>query len=50
MEHSFKLTFHLNGKTKSRKMGPKGVLPTKENAKVIKWTLVMQKCRLCNNL
>jgi hypothetical protein len=32
---------HLNGKTKSRKMAPKGVLITKKGAEVIKWTLAM---------
>jgi hypothetical protein len=50
MEHAFKFTFHLNGKTKSKKMGPRGVFPTKDNVKVIKWTLVMQKCELSNNV
>jgi hypothetical protein len=41
---------HLNGKTKSRKMGPRGVLIAKEGAKVIKWTLAMQECGLSINL
>jgi hypothetical protein len=29
---------HLNGKTGSRKMGPRGVFIIKEDVKVIKWT------------
>jgi len=41
---------HLNGKTKSRKMGPKGVLIAKKGAKVMKWTLAMQECGLSINL
>jgi hypothetical protein len=41
---------HLNGKTKSRKMGPKGVLTKKEDAIVIKWTLNMQECGLSISL
>jgi hypothetical protein len=41
---------HLNGKTKSRKMGPKGVLTEKEDAIVIKWTLNMQECGLSISL
>jgi hypothetical protein len=31
----------LNGKTKSKKMGPKGVLTKEEVATMIKWTLDM---------
>jgi hypothetical protein len=38
--------YHLNGKTKSKKMGPKGVLTKKEDAVMIAWTLAMQKCAL----
>jgi hypothetical protein len=37
---------HLNGKTISRKMGPKGVLTKEEDVVVIKWTLDMQECGL----
>jgi hypothetical protein len=37
---------HLNGKTRCRIMGAKGVFTTKEDVKVIKWTLVMQECGL----
>jgi len=37
------LVDHLNGKTKSRKMGPKGVLTKEEDVVVITWTLVMQE-------
>ncbi len=32
---------HLNGKTKSRNMGPGGVFTSKEDVEMIKWTLVM---------
>jgi len=32
---------HLNGKTKFRKMGPRGVLTKEEVATMIKWTLDM---------
>jgi len=44
------LSNHLNGKTKSIKMGPRGVLIAKKGAKVIKWTLAMQECGLSINL
>jgi hypothetical protein len=40
------LSSHLNGKTKSRNMGPRGVLALEEDVEVIKWTLIMQECRL----
>jgi hypothetical protein len=40
------LSNHLNGKTKSRNMGPRSVLTSKEDVEVIKWTLVMQECKL----
>jgi hypothetical protein len=41
---------HLNGKTRSKKMGPRGVFITKEDVKVINWTLAMQECGLSINL
>jgi hypothetical protein len=41
------LANHLNGKTKSMKMGPRGVLT---NAIMITWTLTMQECGLSINL
>ncbi len=41
---------HLNGKTKSRKMGPRGVLIEKKDSEVIAWTLTMQECGLSINL
>jgi hypothetical protein len=41
---------HLNGKTKSKKMGPGGVLIEKEDATMIKWTLDMQECGLSISL
>jgi hypothetical protein len=40
------LSNHLNGKTKYRKMGPRGVFITKTSDEVIRWTLTMQECRL----
>jgi hypothetical protein len=33
--------YHLNGKTKSNKMAPRGVLTKKEDATMIAWTLAM---------
>jgi len=44
------LVDHLHGKTKSRKMGLKGVLIEEEYAIVITWTLAMQKCGLSISL
>jgi hypothetical protein len=35
---------HLNGKTRSRKMGPKGVLTEEKDVVVIAWTLAMGEC------
>jgi hypothetical protein len=32
---------HINGKTKSRKMAPRGVFTKEEDAVVITWTLTM---------
>jgi hypothetical protein len=37
---------HLNGKTKSKKMGPGGVFIKKEYLAIITWTLAMQECGL----
>jgi hypothetical protein len=44
------ITNHLNGKTKSKKMGLGGVLTEKEDDIVIKWTLNMQECGLSMSL
>ncbi len=44
------LVNHLHGKTKSRKMGPRGVLIEEENVVAIKWTLDMQECELSISL
>jgi hypothetical protein len=41
---------HLNGKTKFKKMGLRGMLTIEEDAKVIKWTLAMQERKLSINL
>jgi hypothetical protein len=41
---------HLNGKTKSQKMGLRGVLTKKNNALMITWTLAMQECKLSISL
>ncbi len=41
---------HLNGKTRSRKMGLGGVLTEKEDVVMIKWTLNMQECGLSISL
>ncbi len=43
-------TNHLNGKTKSKKMGPRVVLTKEENAIVITWTLSIQECGPSINL
>jgi hypothetical protein len=43
-------TNHLNGKTKSKKMGPRGVFTKEENAIVITWTLLIQECGPSINL
>jgi hypothetical protein len=44
------LSSHMNGKTRFRKMGLKGVLTNIEDVVVIKWTLDMLKCGLSINL
>jgi hypothetical protein len=44
------LVDHLNGKTKSRKMGLGGVLIKEEYAIVITWTLTMQECGMSISL
>ncbi len=44
------LVDHLNGKTKSRKMRPRGVLTKEEDVVVITWTLVMQEYGLSISL
>ncbi len=36
---------HLNDKTRSKNMWPKGVLIEKGNVVMIMWTLVMQECK-----
>jgi hypothetical protein len=41
---------HLNGKTRSKKMGPKGVLTEKEDVAMIAWTLIMGECGLSTSL
>ncbi len=41
---------HMNGKNRSMKMGPWGVLIEEEDAVVITWTLVMQECGLSISL
>jgi hypothetical protein len=41
---------HLNGETRSKKMGPRGVLIEEEDSIVIAWTLTMQECGLCISL
>ncbi len=41
---------HLNGKTISRKMGPRGVLTEEEDVIIITWTLVMGECGLSISL
>jgi len=38
------LVDHLNGKTTSKKMGPKCVLIKEQNVILIKWTLDIQEC------
>ncbi len=44
------LSNHLNGKTRSKKMGLGGVFIAKEDSEVITWTLVMQECGLSISL
>jgi hypothetical protein len=44
------LVDHLNGKTKSSKMGLGGVLTKKDNALMIIWTSTMQECELLISL
>lgn len=39
------LSNHLNDKTRSKNMRPKGVLIEKENVVMIMGTLVMQECK-----
>jgi hypothetical protein len=41
---------HLNKKTRSRKMGLRGVLTKEEDVVVIKWTSNMQECGLSISL
>jgi len=41
---------HLNGKTKSRKMGLGGVLTEEEDAIMMAWTLIMGECGLSISL
>jgi hypothetical protein len=41
---------HLNRKSRSRKMGSRGVFTKEEDVVVIKWTLDMQKCKLSISL
>jgi hypothetical protein len=41
---------HLNGKTISRKMVPRGVLIEEKDAIMITWTLVMGECGLSISL
>jgi hypothetical protein len=41
---------HLNGKTRSRKMGLGGVLTKKKDIIVVKWTLDIQECGLSTSL
>jgi hypothetical protein len=41
---------HLNSKTRSKKMGPRGVFTKEEDVAMIKWTLNVLECRLSINL
>jgi hypothetical protein len=41
---------HVNGKTRSRKMGPRRMLIEEEDSIVIAWTLAMQECGLSISL
>jgi hypothetical protein len=41
---------HLNGKTRSKKMGPEVVLIKKEDVVMITWTLTMVECGLSTSL
>ncbi len=40
------ISYHLNGKTISKKMGPRGVPTEEEDVAMIAWTLTMEKCGL----
>ncbi len=42
--------FQIPYMTRSKNMGPKGVLIEKENVVIIMWTLVMQECKCSKNL
>jgi hypothetical protein len=44
------LVDHLNGKTKSNKMAPRGVLTKEEDVVMITWTILMQECGLSISL
>jgi hypothetical protein len=44
------LSDHLNGKTRSKKMGPFGVLIKEKDPTMIAWTLTMQECGLSISL
>jgi hypothetical protein len=41
---------HMNGKSKSRRMGPGGVLIEEKDSIMIGWTLIMQECGLSISL
>jgi len=41
---------HMNGKFKSGKMGPRGVLIEEKDSTMIAWTLTMQECGLSISL
>jgi len=40
------LSNHLNGKTRSKKMGPTNVLIEEEDVVIVAWIITMQKCGL----
>jgi hypothetical protein len=40
------LSYHLHGRTRSRKVGPQGVLTKQEDATIVTWVLNMQIIRL----
>jgi hypothetical protein len=44
------LSNHLNGKTRSRKQRPQGVLTNQEDGALMAWILGMQKCELSTTL
>ncbi len=44
------LSNHLNGKTRSRNMGPRRVFIEKGDSTMIAWTLAMQECGLSISL